>query len=143
MMHCHASGPWELGEPGGTGRVSRGGRPVTSPPFSPKPASLAAPVRGLTGAVSLLVFRLLTFGMVLLRGRCTSDFSDLCLPRRAMPDARHDSNHSITSSAIASSTGGTVRPSILAAVRLMIKSIFFDSCTGRSAGFAPLRMRPE
>ena len=50
--------------------------------------------------------------------------------------------HSITSSAVASSLSGTVRPSILA-VWVLMTSSNFDACTtGRSAGFAPLRMRP-
>src|SRR5262249_52410513 len=52
------------------------------------------------------------------------------------------SHHSITSSARASSVGGTVRPSALAVLRLMISSTFVDCCTGKSAGFSPLRMRP-
>ena len=50
--------------------------------------------------------------------------------------------HSITSSARASSVGGTVRPSILAVWALMTSSNLVDCTTGRSAGFAPLRMRP-
>jgi hypothetical protein len=35
-----------------------------------------------------------------------------------------------------------VRPSDLAVLRLMSSSIFTACCTGRSAGFSPLRMRP-
>src|SRR5262249_10367702 len=50
--------------------------------------------------------------------------------------------HSITSSARASSAGGTVRPSILGVCALMTSSNLLDCTTGRSAGFAPLRMRP-
>ena len=50
--------------------------------------------------------------------------------------------HSITSSARPSSVSGTVRPSALAVLRLMINSTFVDCWTGRSAGFSPLRMRP-
>ena len=50
--------------------------------------------------------------------------------------------HSITSSAVASSVGGTVRPSIRAVWWLMTSSNFDACTTGRSAGFAPLRMRP-
>jgi hypothetical protein len=34
------------------------------------------------------------------------------------------------------------RPSALAVLRLMTSSIFVTCCTGRSAGFSPLRMRP-
>src|SRR6476646_9197302 len=50
--------------------------------------------------------------------------------------------HSITSSARASSDGGTATPSIRAVWALMTSSNLLDCTTGRSAGFAPLRMRP-
>src|SRR5262249_15105006 len=49
--------------------------------------------------------------------------------------------HSITSSAATSSLSGTMRPSILAVGTLMTSSNFVDCTTGKSAGFAPLRMR--
>src|SRR5262249_45585340 len=49
--------------------------------------------------------------------------------------------HSITSSARASSVGGTVRPSAPAVLRLMTSSILVGCSTGMSAGFAPLRIR--
>ena len=49
--------------------------------------------------------------------------------------------HSITSSARASSVGGISRPIALAVLRLMTSSCFTGACTGRSAGFSPLRMR--
>src|SRR6516164_287186 len=50
--------------------------------------------------------------------------------------------HSITSSARPDNGSGTVRPSALAVLRLITSSIFVTCCTGRSAGFWPLRMRP-
>src|SRR5215831_12015615 len=50
--------------------------------------------------------------------------------------------HSITSSAAASSLSGTVRPSMAAVSTLMTNSNLVDCTTGRSAGLAPLRMRP-
>jgi hypothetical protein len=50
--------------------------------------------------------------------------------------------HSITSSARASSVGGTSRPSELAVFKLMTSSTFVTCCTGRSAGCSPFRMRP-
>jgi hypothetical protein len=50
--------------------------------------------------------------------------------------------HSITSSAVASSVGGTSRPSILAVPALMTSSNLVACTTGRSASLAPLRMRP-
>src|SRR5262245_39274029 len=56
--------------------------------------------------------------------------------------ALHLRAHSMTSSAVASSLSGTVRPSILAVSALMTSSNLVDCTTGRSAGLAPLRMRP-
>src|SRR6267142_2299354 len=50
--------------------------------------------------------------------------------------------HSITSSAVVSSDGGMVRPSVFAVFRLMTNSNFVGCTTGRSAGFSPLRIRP-
>src|SRR5262245_51783205 len=61
--------------------------------------------------------------------------------RRAARDERAPL-HSITSSARAMSAGGTVRPSILAVSWLMTISNFVDCTTGKSAGLAPLRIRP-
>ena len=50
--------------------------------------------------------------------------------------------HSITASATASSLSGTVRPSALVVFKLIINSYLVGACTGRSAGFSPLRIRP-
>ena len=50
-------------------------------------------------------------------------------------------SYSIISSARDSSEGGTVRPSALAVLRLITNSNLVALCTGRSAGFSPLRMR--
>src|SRR6266478_3918410 len=50
--------------------------------------------------------------------------------------------HSITSSARASSVGGTSRPRTLAVCKLMMSSNLVARRIGRSAGFSPLRMRP-
>ena len=50
--------------------------------------------------------------------------------------------HSITSSALAFSVSGKVRPSALAVPRLIASSTFVTCCTGRSAALSPLRMRP-
>jgi hypothetical protein len=49
--------------------------------------------------------------------------------------------HSITSSAVASSEGGTVRPSAFAVLRLITSSNLVGAWTGSSLGFAPCRMR--
>src|SRR6516225_4014035 len=50
-------------------------------------------------------------------------------------------HHSITSSARASSVGGTSRPSAFAVLRLMTSSNLVGACTGRLPAFSPLRMR--
>src|SRR5262249_12607395 len=50
-------------------------------------------------------------------------------------------NHSITSSARASSLSGTVTPSALAVFWLITSSNLVGSCTGKCAGFSPRRMR--
>src|SRR6516165_5309108 len=72
----------------------------------------------------------------------------LLRPRRERPcyraaeqrDELAPSRHSITSSAATSSVGGTSRPSILAVLRLIASSNIVGCSTGRSAGFAPLRI---
>jgi hypothetical protein len=48
--------------------------------------------------------------------------------------------HSITSSAMASRFGGMERPNFLAVLRLITSSSLVGCSTGRSAGFAPLRI---
>src|SRR5262249_39623228 len=71
----------------------------------------------------------------------------LLRPRRERPCRRAAQRdelaplHSITSSAMASTPGGIVRSSVLAVLRLITSSYLVGACTGRSAGFAPLRMR--
>src|SRR5262249_1458313 len=60
------------------------------------------------------------------RGRCAAEQRD---ERAAI--------HSITSSAMASTPGGMVRPSVLAVLRLMTNSNLVGCSTGKSAGLAP------
>src|SRR5262245_41308582 len=50
--------------------------------------------------------------------------------------------YSITSSARVSRLGGTVRPSVLAVLRLITSSNFVCRMTGGSAGLAPLSIFP-
>src|SRR5437016_12111003 len=71
------------------------------------------------------------------------DVSMLCFTPlgRAQSGRVKPPRHSITSSARASSIGGISRPSALAALRLTANSSFVGCCTGRSAGFSPLRVR--
>src|SRR5262249_26174640 len=71
-------------------------------------------------------------------------------PRRKRPRHRRGAeqrdelatSHSMTSSAMASTPGGTVRPSAFAVFKLSTRSNLVGCKTGRSAGFAPLRIRP-
>src|SRR5262249_33868177 len=80
---------------------------------------------------------------------CNAPYAlSLLRPRRNWPRRRaaeqHDEVapvHSITSSASASSLSGIWRPRALAVLRLMTRSYLVGACTGRSAGFSPLRMR--
>src|SRR5262245_22925966 len=68
------------------------------------------------------------------RPRCSSRAADQ-RDELATPD------HSITSSARASSVGGISRPSTFAVLRLITNSYLVGACSGKSAGFSPLRMR--
>src|SRR5262249_18028278 len=78
-----------------------------------------------------------TYPLALLRGRPDRPCYRAAQQRDGLPPL-----HSITSSAVAMSVGGTAMPSILAVWALMTSSNLLDCTTGRSAGFAPLRMRP-
>src|SRR5262249_39394259 len=63
--------------------------------------------------------------------------------RRALPDtctAAKALHHSIISSARASTVGGKVSPMIFAAFRLITSSNLEGCSTGRSPGFAPLKI---
>src|SRR5262249_22129338 len=64
-------------------------------------------------------------------------------PRSCTAEQRDElaAPHSITSSARAGSVSGTVRPIAFAVLRLITSSYLVGACTGRSAGFSPLRMR--
>src|SRR5262245_60144515 len=91
-------------------------------------------------------------------GRPNGDEADdrhrrLLRARRERPRGRRDAEqrdevaaldlraHSITSSARTSRVGGTSRPSVLAVFKLITNSYLVGACTGRLAGFSPLRMR--
>src|SRR5262249_12934500 len=65
-------------------------------------------------------------------------------PSRRAAEQRYEraAVHSITSSTLASSCGGTSRPSALAVCRLIANSNLVDCNTGSSAGLAPLMMLP-
>jgi hypothetical protein len=53
----------------------------------------------------------------------------------------HWADHSITSSARASTAGGITRPNAFAVLRLISSSFLVGACTASSEGFSPLRMR--
>src|SRR5262249_40078788 len=65
--------------------------------------------------------------------------SQLCRELMRSPRLGHCTDYSITSSARASSVGGTSMPSALAVLRLITSSYFVGACTGKSLGFSPLR----
>src|SRR5262249_40093230 len=56
-------------------------------------------------------------------------------------DELASSHHSITSSARSNNDGGTLRPSALAVLRLMVNWILTGSWTGSSLGSVPRKMR--
>jgi hypothetical protein len=70
----------------------------------------------------------------------TVETSEICqeLTHAAQQDQH---SYSITSSARASTDCGMVKPSALAVLRLITVSYLVADCTGRSAGFSPLRTR--
>src|SRR5215468_2272163 len=70
--------------------------------------------------------------------------ADMCVATRDVrfgPKADMLRGHSITTSAVASSAGDIASPSALAVFKFITSSYFVGACTGRSAGFSPLRMR--
>src|SRR5262249_10638710 len=78
-------------------------------------------------------------------GHCRQRGSACCEMQKISAGKFHSeppSHHSITSSAMASSPGGKLRPNALAVLRLITNSNLIDCMTGRSAGFSPLRTRP-
>jgi hypothetical protein len=84
-------------------------------------------------------------GMSAMPPRATKSVHRSDPPLRANRRHMHrskDSRYSITSSAVASSLSGTARPSIRAVEALMTNSNLVGCTTGKSAGLAPLRMRP-
>src|SRR5215471_8916575 len=81
-----------------------------------------------------------------LRPRVPVDVQNRCdsSPLLSLPVStrrrRQATTYSITWSARKRSDGGMVRPRALAVLRLMTRSNFVDCCTGRSAGFIPLKI---
>ena len=135
VLERHGMGPeWR--------RSMRGaGRPLysTSPNFAH-----ASHCRQLTSnsafAVSSVATRLSVRRLSGLLGKCNAQNHRRC---SGPPQQRDELPplHSITSSAMASSVCGTVRPRAFAVLRLMTSSNLVGNWTGKSAGFSPLRMR--
>jgi hypothetical protein len=73
--------------------------------------------------------------------RADGSLSPLCAISRHMQCSKQH-RYSITSSARVTSVSGSVIPSAFAVFKLMTNSNFVGCCTGRSAGFSPLRIRP-
>jgi len=63
------------------------------------------------------------------------------IPRPTTIGMNRFRTYSITSFARASRFGGMVMPSAFAVLRLIANSYLVGACTGRFAGFSPLRMR--
>src|SRR5262249_21613899 len=72
---------------------------------------------------------------------CAVELGMSALGQKRTHAAQQTNLYSITSPARASTEGGIVRPSALAVLRLITNSYLVGACTGRSAGFSPLRMR--
>ena len=123
------------GSPSGI-RSARCGRPP-----SPLPAAPAGtpPCRACASGSSAA--RFISTPMRRIVGCCARAASGHASRRAAEQRDELAPLHSITSSARASSVGGTSRPSALAVLRLITSSYLVGACTGRSAGFSPLRMR--
>ena len=69
-----------------------------------------------------------------------SDFYNKIVPKRTHA-VQQFCRYSITSSAVESTPAGMVRPSALAVLRLINNSNLVGRSTGKSAGFAPFRIR--
>jgi hypothetical protein len=63
-----------------------------------------------------------------------------CVPKPAVSKRSKQHSYSITSSARASSVGGTSRPRTFAVIKFTARSIFVGCSTGSSLGFAPRRI---
>ena len=72
---------------------------------------------------------------------CISDSKGTSRDFRKVPTNGHGRLYSITSSAVARSSGGILKPCALAVFKFAISSNFVGSCTGSSAGFSPLTIR--
>ena len=70
-----------------------------------------------------------------------NDINRLGLDVPLSANGGHRGRYSITSSARASSVGEISMSRALAVFKFMTNSYFVGACTGRSAGFSPLRIR--
>src|SRR5262245_20182607 len=70
---------------------------------------------------------------------CAVQLGMSALGQKRTHAAQQKDRYSISSSARASSSRGTVIPSALAVLRLIASSYLIAACTGRSAGFSTLK----
>ena len=80
-------------------------------------------------------------GLPLESGRVADMSGRLKSAKAAVSNRSKARRYSITSSARASSDGGTSSPSALAVLRFITVSYLVGACTGRSAGALPCKMR--
>src|SRR5262249_106019 len=111
-----------------------------TPPLALLAARYAAQAHGEAGVTKhRAVFRIVRLPSKTPRECGHSGTAAQCQSR---PNAPQQKNlYSITSSASAGKLWGIVRPSAFAVLRLITSSYLVGACTGRSAGFSPLRMR--
>src|SRR4029077_7978812 len=83
------------------------------------------------------LFRDLPAGQAIRAGRCAAEQAYPRLEHQLVP-----LHHSMTSVARARIIGDTVRPSVLAVLRLTTNSNLVGCWIGRSAGLVPLRILP-
>ena len=102
------------------------------PGFTPAAARLNAPVSRAELAPAIRVGRMSAFERIADVGQTSRHVR--FVPTPDMPC------YSITSSARVSSVGGTMMPSAFAVFKLITSSYLVGCSTGRSAGFAPLKI---
>jgi len=73
--------------------------------------------------------------------KCLSAFTS-ALTKTGREQMQQTASYSISSSAMASSPDGMVRPNAFAVCKFMTNSNLVDCITGRSAGLKPLRILP-
>src|SRR5262245_44526388 len=156
-MQCHGRGCGSAEDHVRLQRHQFGSVGARSLDASPSPAIVDAKIAAFRPAELLQSFAeapqpKLNYGITLVGRYQRADPSHalaLLRPRRERPRRRRAEQsderatlHSITSSARASSVGGTSRPRARAVGRFIASTNLADCTTGKSAGFSPLMIRP-